>query len=66
MRIGQIVIFTGCSKEQEQWGHNDSPDSLSVGNRYVISKVEEHSWHTKIMLEGIDGCFNSVCFDEVS
>ena len=47
-------------------GNCDNPEGeLHIGSEYVISDVEEHSWHTKISLEGIDGSFNSVCFDEV-
>lgn len=65
MEIGDKVKFTGCSKEQERWGGNDSTAKLTEGAEYVVSDVEVHSWHTKIRLEGIDGRFNSVCFDVV-
>lgn len=66
MEIGDKVKFTGCSKEQQKWGNNTDPtDKLVVGSEYTISDIEIHSWHTKITLEGIDGRFNSVCFDVV-
>lgn len=62
--IGENVKFIGCSKEQIQWGNNDDPSGiLVVGKTYTISKIEVHSQHTKISLEGIVGRFNSVCFD---
>ena len=64
MTIGDKVVFTGCSEEQKKWGGNDDPEGkLVAGVEYIVSDVVEHSWHTKISLEGIDGCFNSVCFD---
>lgn len=66
MKIGDKVKFTGCSKAQQQWGYNDDPmGKLMIDSEYIISGIEMHSWHTKITLEGIDGRFNSVCFDVV-
>jgi hypothetical protein len=63
MEIGNIVIFLGCDQDQINWGNNDSPnENLIVGNEYVISLVELHSWHTKISVVGCDKKFNSVCF----
>jgi hypothetical protein len=58
------VKYTGCSKEQEQWGGNDNPEAkgLIVGNIYEVEKTEVHTWHTKMFLKEIDGKFNSVCF----
>jgi hypothetical protein len=35
---------------------------LVLGNTYVLAKVEVHSWHTEVWLEGILGVFNSVSF----
>lgn len=62
--VGDNVKFLGCSKEQIQWGNNDDPTGiLVIGKTYTISKIEVHSQHTKISLEGIVGRFNSVCFD---
>ncbi len=66
MKIGDRVKFTGCTKEQQRWGNNDDPTGkLVVGSEYIIAAFKEHSLHTKINLEGIDGQFNSVCFDIV-
>jgi len=62
--VGDSVKFIGCSKEQIAWGNNDDPNTTLVINKvYKISKVDIHSQHTKISLEGILGKFNSVCFD---
>lgn len=66
MMPGTKVVYLGCTKEQIQWGGNSNPiGKLHIGIQYTISCVEEHSWHTKISLEGVEGQFNSVCFDEV-
>ena len=58
------VKYIGCSKEQINWGGNDDPRTmLKVGEIYEVAKEEVHSWHTKIFLVGIEGKFNSVCFE---
>lgn len=63
-KVGDVVKFLGCSKEQINWGNNDNPNSiLVVGEKYTVSEVEIHSQHTKISLKDIVGRFNSVCFD---
>lgn len=65
-KIGDNIKFLGCSKEQIQWGSNDDPtDILVIGETYKVNKVEIHSQHTKISLEGVVGRFNSVCFDSL-
>ena len=64
LRIGQVVRFTGQTKEQQNWGGNDDANAkLVVGEEYVIRKIETHSWHTKLHFENIEGRFNSVCFE---
>jgi len=61
-----IVEYIGCSKEQIRWGNNDDPTShLTVGQEYVIEKVDVHSQHTKIKLYNNIGWFNSVCFSKI-
>ena len=63
MKEGDIVQYTGCTKEQIRWGNNDDPRSLLiVGKEYTIEKVEVHSQHTKVKLRHKMGMFNSVCF----
>lgn len=60
------VIFTGCTQAQKNWGsHTGEVEKLVVGEVYTIVKQEVHSWHTKVFLYGIDGSFNSVCFEDV-
>lgn len=60
---GDFVKFVGCSKEQIQWGNNSDPTGiLLIGNVYKIIEVDIHSSHTKLLLDGIEGKFNSVCF----
>ena len=66
MEIGDKVRFTGCSESQRNWGGNDDPTGkLVYGHACTVSDVEVHSWHTKISLAGVEGKFNSVCFDDV-
>lgn len=65
MNPGEIVAFIGCSIEQQRWGNNDSTENLILGRFYVIEQVEPHKWHTKLMLQGIKGKFNSVCFEPI-
>lgn len=58
-----IVRYTGSSIEQTRWGNNSDPtDKLIVGKYYKVIAVEPHTWHTKLVLQGVEGKFNSVCF----
>jgi hypothetical protein len=60
----KTVIFTGCDQSQHSWGnHTGDYTKLVIGQKYRLKKEEERSWHTKYFLDGIDGSFNSVCFD---
>jgi ribosomal protein S1 len=67
MEVGDIVIFIGCSDSQINWGNNDDPNKyLTKGEKYAISLVDIHKWHTKISIEGISNKkFNSVCFEKI-
>ncbi len=63
MRAGDEVRYNGASDEQVAWGGNDDPREVLIeGNTYIISAIEEHSWHTKLKLRQFDGWFNSVSF----
>lgn len=63
MKKGDKVKYIGCSKEQIEWGGNDSPVGiLTEGYIYFIDRVEVHNMHTKVFLSGVKGKFNSVCF----
>jgi len=66
MKIGDIVLYAGCSKEQINWGNNDTPYMLIIGEKYTISNVVVHKQHTKVQIKGVDETlwFNSVCFTE--
>ncbi len=60
---GTKVKFTGASEAQRNWGsYTGNYDELVVGKKYIIDHTEVHSYHTKVYLKGIKGCFNSVCF----
>lgn len=63
MKVGDLVEYLGCSKEQIQWGSNDDPKSiLIIGRHYTIEEINVHSQHTKVKLLNKMGMFNSVCF----
>ena len=61
---GDKVKYIGCTEIQIKWGSNTDPNGiLNIGDEYYIENVESHSQHTKLMLRGIEGKFNSVCFE---
>lgn len=58
------VQYIGASDEQARWGACSDPrGKLNVGTIYEVESQEVHSWHTKLYLKGIEGGYNSVCFD---
>lgn len=61
----KTAIYTGATDEQVAWGGDTDPRGLLVeGQAYEVEKERVHSWHTKWKLVGVDGWFNSVCFDD--
>ena len=68
IKIGDVVEYIGCSKEQVNWGGNDDPSQsfLIIGREYIVSDVEVHSQHTKVSVLNKSGRFNSVCFRKVN
>jgi|TARA_B100001094_G_scaffold234129_1_gene229072 hypothetical protein len=65
-KSGDTVEYLGCTKEQINWGNNDYPYMCIIGRKYKVVNIEVHSQHTKLRLEGIEGWFNSVCFQKHS
>lgn len=63
METNDIVVFTGCSPEQQRFGEYSDHSILKISCEYQVTEVEVHSYHTRVKLSGIDGWFNSVCFD---
>lgn len=60
------VRYIGASDAQVLWGNCDDPrDVLVEGEVYEVEDREAHTWHTKLSLVGVEGQFNSVCFEEV-
>ena len=58
------AIFTGCSKDQIQWGGHDDPSGILVeGQEYIIEDLIILSSSSKMKLVGVSALFNSVCFD---
>ena len=65
-RLGDKVIYLGCTEEQIRWGGNDDPSKILIeGAVYYVEKIEVHSSHTKLTLRGVYGKFNSVCFKKL-
>lgn len=64
-QTGDIVRFTGWTKEQVAWGNNATPHMLTLNHNYVIESVDVHRYHTKVTLRGVDKTmkFNSVHFE---
>lgn len=63
---GDYVKFTGCSREQVNWGNNTDPDPLLVyGGVYYVQELIVKSSHSKLVLRGVEGKFNSVCFERL-
>lgn len=60
------VKYIGCDDAQANFGSGYDPRNLLVqGQVYELATQEVHSWHTLFYLKGIDGAFNSVCFEEI-
>jgi hypothetical protein len=66
IREGDYVRFSGCTKEQINWGNNTDPNDLLVyGGIYFVQQIIVKSSHTKLILRGVEGKFNSVCFERM-
>lgn len=67
IREGDYVKFTGCTREQVNWGNNTDPEPLLVyGGVYYVQELIVKSSHSKLVLRGVEGKFNSVCFERLS
>jgi len=66
IKEGDFVKFVGCTKEQVSWGNNTDPHDLLVpGGVYYVLHMIVKSSHTKLILRGVEGKFNSVCFERL-
>jgi len=66
LKEGIKVKYIGASDDQVRWGNCDDPRGiLQQGYEYIIEDMIIGSWHTKLILRGIEGKFNSVCFEEL-
>jgi hypothetical protein len=66
IKKGDYVKFIGCSREQINWGNNTDPeDLLMVNGVYCVQDIIVKSSHTKLILRGVEGKFNSVCFESL-
>ena len=66
IKEGDHVKFVGCTREQVNWGNNTDPNDLLVpGGIYHVQQLIIKSSHTKLVLRGVEGKFNSVCFESM-
>jgi hypothetical protein len=66
IREGDYVKFVGCTREQVNWGNNTYPEDILVyGGVYYVQELIIKSSHTKLILRGVEGKFNSVCFERL-
>ena len=60
------VKYIGSSDAQVNLGNCDDPRNVLIeGEVYEVEEEDVHTWHTKLSLIGIDGKFNSTCFDRL-
>ena len=60
------VKYIGASDAQVNWGNCDDPRNVLIeGEVYEVEEEDVRTWHTKLSLVGVDGKFNSVCFDRL-
>lgn len=62
LRIGAEVVYNGGTGSY--YGCSDH-NVLVRGKRYIIIGKRVRAWQTDYNLEGVEGSFNSVWFDEV-
>lgn len=63
---GTKVRFAGATDAQVRFGGHDDPRaSLKTGAVYTVREVRVRDWSSSVALAGIDGWFNTVCFEEV-
>lgn len=63
---GDKVRFIGASEDQVRFGSGDDPRGLlKKGEVYTVDHTDVHSWHTNVYLQGIEGAFTSVAFEDV-
>jgi hypothetical protein len=64
IKEGDYVKFIGCTRDQVNWGNNTDPEGLLIhGGVYFVESMIVKSSHTKLILRGVSGKFNSVCFE---
>ena len=60
---GDCVKYIGSSREQVSWGNNSDPNGILVkGKEYIVEDTEVHTSHTKLVLAGYNGKYNSISF----
>lgn len=58
----KVVRYNGGTKSYLDYF--DKPDGLVIGKEYTVIKINQGRWDTTYELEGINGDFNSVWFNE--
>ena len=63
VKRGDCVKYIGSCREQVSWGNNSDHDGILVkGKEYVVADTEVHTSHTKLILSGYNGKYNSISF----
>ena len=55
------------NNSDDTYGVSGTGHLLTIGEKYTVTDVDVHSWHTRVDLEEFPGIkFNSVLFEECS
>ena len=57
----KVVRYNGGTKS---YLYSDKPDCLVIGKEYTVIRINQGHYYTTYELEGINGEFNSVWFNE--
>ncbi len=59
----KLVVYNG---DTAYYYPCSDPRTLEKGKTYEVVSIAQSSWHTEYKLNGIEGEFNSIWFDEVT
>ena len=61
----RVEFIGGVIPEQVRWANTDYPTELVIGKHYVVESVSVGRYCTKLVLNNVQGIFNSVHFKHV-
>jgi hypothetical protein len=62
IRKSQVICYSNDQLTQDYGSCDGNVNELVIGKYYNVIKKEEHTWHTKVWLKGIEGSFNESLF----